>query len=261
MPSQRWHRLPRPDHTHPVAVLEHQAGVGKQDGVAATDFDDLGLGVVGKHDAANRHAGQSGSRHEESRDVQCAAIAHDAPGFDATELLLGLVECRGLTEQQQAIPGVEPNPRIGQHVLPSLSYGHYVHTRRQTGDQFAEHRPRPLACQHHFDGAGRRRRRDQAGPDEAREDEDAEDGCDDTNRIGDGYPTAGERSPAASIAACSAGVLVIAPANRPSACPGDTPNPAPAARATPSAENAPTAPSAFHFSPDPRKPVKNCRPY
>ena len=164
MLSQRWHGLARRDHGHPVAVLEHQTGVGEQDGIAAADFDDLGLDVVGEHDAADRHAGQRGSRDEESRDVQCAAIARDTPGFDAAELLLRPGRAPGLAEQQQAVAGVEPNLRIGQLVRPSLSNGHDVHARRQAGDQFGDRRARLLACQHDLDGGGRRRRRRPGGP-------------------------------------------------------------------------------------------------
>ena len=75
------------------------------------------------------------------------------------------------------------------------------------------------------------------------------------------YPMAGSRLPTASMAACSAGVQVIEPANSPTECAGDAPKAAPSARAIPSAAMTPTAPSRFHFRPGPRRPAKNWAPY
>ena len=72
---------------------------------------------------------------------------------------------------------------------------------------------------------------------------------------------AGSRLPDASIAACSAGVLVIDPAKSPIECAGETPKMPPSASAIASAAKTPTTPSRFHFRPGPRRPAKNCLPY
>ena len=167
-----------------------------------------------------------------------------------------------LTEQQQAVSGVEPNLRIGQPVLPSVSNGHQVHARRQAGDQFAERCAGPLARQHDLDDGGRRRRRHQAGSDEARENEDAEDGCDDADRIRDRVADGGGAFAGGIDGGLQAPGCWSARRRTSPACARArrrTPGPPPAA--TPSETHTPTAPSAFHFSPDPRKPAKNCRPY
>ena len=85
------------------------------------------------------------------------------PGFEATELLAGLIERAGFTEQQQAVSGAEPNLRIGQLVRASLPDGHDVHAGRQAGGHLGDRRARPVVGEHDLDGGGRRRRRRQPG--------------------------------------------------------------------------------------------------
>ena len=138
----------------------------------------------GQQHPADRDAGQRGSRDEEPADVQCAAIAGDAPGFDATKLMPGLIERAGLTEQQQAISGAEPHLRIGQLVGASLPNRHDVHARRQASGHLGDRRPLAAIGEHDLDGGGRCRRRRQPGGHQPREREDAQNGDDDADRIG-----------------------------------------------------------------------------
>ena len=263
MPSQRRHGLPRRDHRHAVAVLEHQTGIGRaarrRRGALRRSWrrcrpgnviPPIGTPVSAARETKNL-AMSSALRSlatcpASTRPSCCCAwsSAADSPNSSrpspASSRICGsgslfVRPCRTATT---CTPGGRP-AITSPSVVPGL-----------------------LGGQHDLDGGGRRRRRRQAGSHEAREDEDAEDGRDDADRIRDGVPDGG-RAIAGGIDGGlqrrRAGQRAGEHAQRVRGRDAERARPRP--DATPSAHNTPTAPSAFHFSPDPRKPAKNCRPY
>ena len=81
--------LTRGDHGHAVAELEHQIRIGDQRRIPTTHFHHLCVHRIGKRHGTDRHARECRPRHEESRDVERAAVAREATGFHAAELLTG----------------------------------------------------------------------------------------------------------------------------------------------------------------------------
>ena len=136
-------------------------------------------------------AGQSGRRsarlaRRRIADVgalRSAATFRIRPGRAAR----GPCRARRFANSNRAVSGAG-RIGIGQLVREPLPDGHDVR-RRQSGRHLGEVEPlgRP---RHDLHGGGRRRRRT-AGFHEPREGEDAQDGHDDADRIGDQYPTAG----------------------------------------------------------------------
>ena len=140
---------------------------------------------------AKRHARQRRPRDEEPRDVQGAAVARQETWLHAAQLLTGFINRTGLAEQQQHVPGIQPDQRLGQSVGLSMPNRHEPHARRQAGDHLRDRDALPIGAEHHFHTRRRRRRRRHASLDHSRKHEDAEDGSDHADGIGHGVPNRG----------------------------------------------------------------------
>ena len=262
MPPERWHRLARRDHSHAVAEFEDQI----RDRRAAPCRRDAPPRSSRRchPETATARIGTPVSAARETKNLAMSSALRSLarrPGSDAAEPSTGLIDRAGFPEQQQAVPGVEPDQRRRQRVRESVPHGHQVHAGRQAGDHFPKRGALPVRVSTTSTvaggaAAGARRTRtmrentkmQRIGPMMP-------------TRIGDGVPDRGRPVPAASMAACSVGVLVSAPANMPRPWAGETSSATLATTATASAHSTPAAPERVPFQTDPRRPAKNCRPY